>query len=135
HNEMVETMLASKLHLIVTMRSKTEYVVEKDEKTGKSAPRKVGMQPVQRDGLEFEFDVVGDMDQDNTFIVSKTRCVALKGAAIREPGEELAETLRAWLSDGAPAVDAEPQPTISDRISALIAKFADPAVELTAGQR
>ena len=123
HNEMVEAMLASKLHLIVTMRSKTEYVVEKDEKTGKSAPRKVGMQPVQRDGLEFEFDVVGDMDQDNTFLVTKTRCVALKGAAIHEPGEALADTLRAWLTDGAPNPALEPATDEDvEKVQALMAE-------------
>jgi len=60
-----------------TMRAKTEYVQEKNEKTGKVSVRKVGMAPVQRDGLEYEFDVVADLDQDNNLIVGKTRCPSL----------------------------------------------------------
>src|SRR5690606_36186079 len=71
HNALVDAMLQSRLHLIVTMRAKIEYIVEKDERTGKSVPRKVGLAPIQRDGLEYEFDVVADMDLDNTLIVSK----------------------------------------------------------------
>ena len=106
HNALVDAMLQSRLHLIVTMRAKTEYVVEKDERTGKTVPRKVGLAPIQRDGLEYEFDVVADMDLDNNMIVSKSRCEALTGAVIAKPGEDVANILRAWLSDGAPAAEA-----------------------------
>ena len=81
HNELVDAMLQSSLHLIVTMRSKTEWVVEKDAQ-GKSIPRKIGLQPIQRDGLEYEFDVVGDIDLDNRYIISKTRCEDLNGKVI-----------------------------------------------------
>lgn len=106
HNAMVDAMLACNLHLIVTMRSKTEWVVEKDER-GKSVPRKIGLQPVQRGDLEYEFDLAADMDLDNNFIVSKTRCPALRGKVINLPNEEPAKTLRAWLSDGVPVVEPE----------------------------
>lgn len=109
HNELVDSMLLSRLHLIVTMRSKTEWVVEKD-KDGKSVPRKIGLQPIQRDGLEYEFDVVGDIDLDNRYIISKTRCEDLNQKVIVKPGEQLAATLNAWLSDGVPQIAyQEPQ--------------------------
>lgn len=96
HNALVEAMIASRLHLIATLRSKTEYVVETDER-GKSKPRKIGLAPVQRDGLEYEFDVYGELDQDNTLIIGKTRCPALAGGVIRKPGAELAAVLMDWL--------------------------------------
>ncbi len=101
HNELVDAMLQSTLHLVVTMRSKTEWVVEKD-KDGRSVPRKIGLQPIQRDGLEYEFDVVGDIDFDNRYVISKTRCEDINGKVFEKPGEALAETLRAWLTDGTP---------------------------------
>ncbi len=110
HNQLVDAMLAAKLHIIVTLRSKMEYIQEKDDK-GKTVIRKVGLQPVQRDGLEYEFDVVGDLDQDNTLIVTKTRCSALTGAVITKPGKELASALDAWLQ-GEPVTDTDPKPTI-----------------------
>jgi AAA domain len=107
HNAMVDAILRARLHIIVTMRVKTEYVVE--EVNGKKTPRKVGLAPVQRDGLEYEFDVAADMDGAE-LVVTKTRCPDLAKAVVREPGEKLGEQLRAWLTDGAPARTA-PVPT------------------------
>ncbi|MDF5730812.1 MAG: ATP-binding protein [Rhizonema sp. PD38] len=101
HNQMVEAMLACKCHLIATMRAKTDYVVEPNEK-GKMVPRKVGLAPIQRDGLEYEFDVVGDMNLENELIVGKSRCSALSGQIIAQPGLQLAEILKKWLLDGTP---------------------------------
>jgi len=104
HNALVDAMVRCKCHLIVTMRSKTEYVIDKDEK-GKSIPRKVGMAPIQRDGLEYEFDIVADMDIDNNFIVSKTRYKPLNGAVINKPNADLGREILAWLESGAPIED------------------------------
>lgn len=98
HNALVEAMIAAKLHLIVTLRSKQDYVQEKDERTNKTVVRKIGMAPVQRDGLEYEFDVYGDLDGDNNLIIGKTRCSALAGQVIAKPGAKLAGTLLEWLS-------------------------------------
>lgn len=108
HNALVEAMLACRAHLIVTMRTKMEYVQEKDERTGKTTVRKVGMAPVQRDGLEYEFDVVGELNADSELQISKTRCSELAGGYISKPGLKLAATLRAWLADADPAPAAAP---------------------------
>jgi hypothetical protein len=109
HNRLVDSLLGCRAHLFVTLRTKTEYVQEKDERTGKTRVRKIGLAPVQRDGLEYEFDVVGDLDENNTYCVTKTRCSALRQAVIEFPGESLAKTLRGWLTDGTPAVE-QPHP-------------------------
>lgn len=95
-NRLVEAIVAADLHVIATMRSKQEYVVQQDER-GKQTPRKVGMAPQQREGCEYEFDVFGEMDQDNTMVVTKSRCPALSGAVIAKPGTNVAQTLAAWL--------------------------------------
>ena len=105
HNQLVHAMLGAPAHLIATLRSKMEYIQTKDDK-GSVVIKKVGMAPIQRDGMEYEFDIVGDMDLEHNLVISKTRCRALDGAVIKKPGEELAKTVRDWLSDGAPA----PQP-------------------------
>ena len=99
HNQLVEAIVSSKCHLIATMRAKTEYVLEPNEK-GKMAPRKVGMAPVQRDGLEYEFDVVADLDLDHNFIVSKSRCFELSNQVINKPGQNVADILKNWLYSG-----------------------------------
>jgi hypothetical protein len=112
HNELVDTMIRCNCHLIVTMRAKTEYVVEQVQRGGKtvSAPRKIGLAPVQRDGLEYEFDLVADMDLDNNMIVSKTRFPFLNAEVVNQPGAETGERIVSWLADGAPAPQPAPQP-------------------------
>lgn len=99
HNALVDAITGSSLHVIATMRSKTEYVMEPNEK-GKMQPRKVGLAPVQRDGMEYEFDVCGEMTIDNELLISKSRCFDLSGAVISKPTVEVGNTLKAWLSDG-----------------------------------
>ena len=54
YNKFLDTMLQVDMHIIGTMRSKTEYSQEKNAE-GKTTIRKVGMAPVMRDGIEYEF--------------------------------------------------------------------------------
>lgn len=120
HNALIESIVGCRAHLIATMRSKTEYVIEENEK-GKKVPRKIGMAPVQRDGMEYEFDLVGDMDHDHRLVVTKSRCAPLADAVILKPGVALAEQLRAWLSDGSPLPPSPVQQVIVEA-----AAVADP---------
>lgn len=103
HHQLIETMLTFPGHLIVTMRTKMEYVQEKDPRTGKTVIRKVGMQPVQRDGLEYEFDIVGDIDQDHDLLITKTRCSDLADRVFAKPGENFAEPVIQWIEGAAKA--------------------------------
>ena len=114
HNALVDAMVQSRVHLIVTLRTKTEYVVE--TKDGKMAPRKIGLAPIQRENLEYEFDVAADLDQEHTLIVHKSRCPALAGGVFPNPGKDVADILLAWLH-GMPVPTPQPltpaQPTSS----------------------
>lgn len=111
HNQMVDAILQSPMHVIATMRSKTEYVLEEDDR-GKKVPRKIGMQPIQRDGLEYEFTVVGDMDAENSLTVSKSRCSALQGKVFRKPGADVARILTDWLNSAAPEASTQITPPL-----------------------
>jgi len=109
HNQMVDAIIGCKAHIVCTMRSKMEYVMDKDEK-GKTTIRKIGLQPIQREGLDYEFTICGDIDQDHKFIVSKSRCPAFADAVIEKPGKQFADALLKWLNEGAkekPPVAAE----------------------------
>jgi hypothetical protein len=100
HNNLVDSILDSKAHVIATMRSKMEYILEEDAR-GKKIPRKVGMAPIQREGMEYEFDVVGDVDIDHRLVVTKSRCPDVADAVIMKPGRDLAAQLLLWLNTGA----------------------------------
>ena len=109
HNELVDRIIGAPLHVLVSLRAKTEWVLERNEKTGKTAPRKIGLAPVMRDGIEYEFDVCGEMDQENTLIITKSRCPKLTGGVFLKPGKEVAEILKEWLN-GPPPPPQEPKP-------------------------
>lgn len=94
---MVDRMIASPCHVIVTMRTKTDYQ-EMTGADGKKKRVKVGLAPVQREGLEYEFDLVGYMDDENTLIVDKTRCSVLAQKAFPRPGPKEFAPFIAWLS-------------------------------------
>ena len=106
HNAMVDAIVRCRSHLIATMRSKTDYVIETDDK-GRKVPRKIGMAPIQRDGIEYEFDIVADMDLEHNMIVSKTRCRSLDGAVFHKPGLEVANLITAWLSDESQSIQVD----------------------------
>lgn len=106
HNRLIDTIIASPCHVIATMRAKTEYVVEQAK--GGTNITKVGLAPVQREGMEYEFDVVGDLTDTHTLHITKTRCRALDGQTIRLPGAETAQVIKAWLTDGAAPVAPVP---------------------------
>lgn len=125
HNQMVDAILGCNMHVIATMRSKMEYVLEEDSR-GKKVPRKVGMAPIQRDGLEYEFDLVGDMNIANELVVTKSRCPALSGAVLTKPGEDLAATLKEWLSSGA---TPPPKPPTAEEVTAGLVKQIAEALE------
>jgi hypothetical protein len=97
HNALIDRIISAPVHILASMRSKTEWIIDRDERTGKTAPRKVGLAPVMRDGIEYEFDVCGDMDQENTLVITKSRCPKLAGGVFPKPGKELADLLKEWL--------------------------------------
>lgn len=106
---LVDAMLRAKCHIIATIRSKMEYVQEKDS-NGRTIIRKVGLQPVQRDGLEYEADVVGDIDTEHNLSITKSRCSAIAGEVIPNPGERLGKTLLDWLTDGVAPIERTAPP-------------------------
>ena len=97
HNALVDGILNAQCHVICTMRVKTDYVMEKDETTGKVVPREVGLAPVMREGIGFEFDIMADMDREHRLVVSGTRCIELDGFVAQKPAENLVDPIRRWL--------------------------------------
>jgi hypothetical protein len=120
-------LLNCDIHLICTMRSKQDYVLEVNEK-GKSAPKKVGMAPIQRDGMEYEFTTVFDLAMDHNAVASKDRTSLFDGQ-IFKPTAETGKRIMAWLMGGKPAQKpvAAPQapPKADPKVQA--GKPADPA--------
>ena len=71
HNAFVQKMLQSSCHVIATIRSKQDYVLT--DKNGKMVPEKVGLKGVTRDGMDYEFTLVLDLDIKHQATASKDR--------------------------------------------------------------
>jgi hypothetical protein len=98
HDALIQSILGCNMHVIATMRTKAEYIIEKNQ-NGKDAPRKVGTAPKQRDGLEYEFTAVFNLSQQHIASVSKDRTSLFDGRDFMLD-ESVGKLLIEWLDDG-----------------------------------
>lgn len=97
HEKLKARLLTADIHLICTMRSKQDYVLELNAK-GKNVPKKVGMAPIQRDGMEYEFTTVLDLGMDHNAIASKDRTSLFDGQ-IFKPTKLTGKKIMDWLRE------------------------------------
>lgn len=71
HNAFVQKILQSNCHVISTIRTKQDYVLT--DKNGKMVPEKVGLKGITRDGLDYEFTILFDVNIKHMASASKDR--------------------------------------------------------------
>lgn len=76
-NSLISKILQSPSHVIATMRTKQDYVL--NQKNGKYVPEKVGLKSIMRDGIDFEFTIVFDIDIKNYASATKDRTNLFSG--------------------------------------------------------
>lgn len=120
HNALVEALLQSRCHIIATMRAKTEYVQEKDDRTGKSVVRKIGLAPVMRDGIEYEFTTFFELDVHHMAFAGKDRTRLFDGT-IFKPDMDTGRQLLSWLDAGvdAPVKRVMPEAQRAEMLGAI----------------
>lgn len=98
HNDFVQKILQSPCHVISTLRTKQDYVLS--EKNGKMVPEKVGLKSVQRDGLEYEFTLVFDIDIKNYAAASKDRTGLFFGKPEQKLSVGTGKHIAEWCNNG-----------------------------------
>jgi hypothetical protein len=98
HNDFVQKILQSPCHVITTMRTKQDYVLS--EKNGKMVPEKVGLKTVQRDGMDYEFTLVFDLDNKNYAIASKDRTRLFAGKSEEKLSIQTGKQIQQWCDSG-----------------------------------
>jgi hypothetical protein len=111
HNAFVQKLLQSQAHIIATIRTKQDYVL--NDKNGKMVPEKVGLKSVQRDGLEYEFTLVFDLDMRNNATASKDRTGLFYGKPEIKLGVKTGVTIKNWCERN----EEEESIDISERIN------------------
>lgn len=108
HNEFRALLLSAPVHIITTMRSKMAYT--QSEANGKKKVEKLGLQPIQRDGMEYEFTLSFDVGMDHRAQVSKNRTPLFKEESVDLLDAEVPASLLGWLGTApspAPAPETE----------------------------
>jgi hypothetical protein len=105
YNRLVESILQSKCHVIATMRSKTEYVLTPNER-GKMEPKKIGMAPVMRDSISYEFTAILDIDGErHEAKADKDRTGLFVGKPPFIVNASTGRQLKDWLESGVEAAE------------------------------
>lgn len=116
HRAFLDAILQAPMHVIATIRSKTETVQGDDKKV-----KKLGMKAVQREGVEYEFTVVLDLEHEKHYAVaSKDRTNLFPEPHIIT--EATGKRLDAWLASGAPLAEEPVKPsheTAGDALNAV----------------
>lgn len=95
YEKLVQAFLTFPGHVIVTVRAKMKYEQGDDKKV-----KPIGLDPVMRDGFEYEFDIFGMIDIEHNMTIRKTRIDKFADKIITKPGEQLGEEIRDWLASG-----------------------------------
>lgn len=94
HNAFIECLLQSPCHPIGNIRTKQDYVLV--EKNGKQVPEKVGLKAITRDGLDYEFTLVFDVDIKHNVTATKDRTGLFAGKPEFQITEELGKIISNW---------------------------------------
>lgn len=97
HNKLVEKMLQSPAHVIATLRAKEEYVIQDID--GKKQVVKVGLSPIQRDGMQYEFTIFFELSWNHTCRATKDR-TGLFDQKIFTPTLETGKIIKEFLESG-----------------------------------
>jgi hypothetical protein len=100
HRAFLDAILQSTMHIIVTLRSKTE-TAQQDNGYGKKQVVKLGMKSEQRDGFEYEMTIVLELSHDGHFaIASKDRTGIFMDRDPSVISEESGKSLIDWFENG-----------------------------------
>lgn len=110
HRAFIDKMRHSRLHIVATMRSKQDYVVETNA-NGKAVPRKVGTKSIQREGSDYEFGLIFDIDMGHFATSSKDRTGLFAGRTPFKIDADTGRELLTWANSGVAAAPPAATPT------------------------
>jgi len=98
HNAFIQMILQSKCHIIATIRSKQDYVLS--DKNGKMVPEKIGLKGVTREGMDYEFTLVFELDLKHQATATKDRTGLFMDKPQFTITPETGQTIANWCNAG-----------------------------------
>ena len=117
HNAFVQKILESPAHVISTIRTKTDYTLS--EKNGKMVPEKVGLKGITRDGMDYEFTIVFDLDIKHQATASKDRTGLFADKPEAIITSEYGTRILQWCNSGTGITDIKNQIQVAGSIEKL----------------
>lgn len=108
HNAFVERLTSLNAHLIVCCRAKMKYEVTDEPRPGGNGTRQVvsvlGVGPTQDDSLQYEFNLVGQLEVGTHDCMLSGHVDALVDTVVNlaTDADEVAATYTKWLAEGTP---------------------------------
>lgn len=97
-NLFIQRVLSSNSHIICTMRTKQDYILT--DKNGKMVPEKVGLKAVMRDGVDYEFTIVFDIDIKHNAVANKDRTGMFAGKPEFLISSDIGRRILLWCNSG-----------------------------------
>lgn len=94
HNSLMRKVLGINAHIIGTYRTKQDYILS--DKGGKMVPEKVGLKAVAREGTDFEYTLVFDLDISHQAKVSKDRTGMFRNQLPFTLSESTGKRIKKW---------------------------------------
>ena len=106
-NAFVQKILQSPCHIICTIRTKQDYLIETKE--GKTTISKVGTKPIQRSEIEYEFTTVLSINAEHKAKATKDRTNLFNGVSEFLITEETGSFIREWCCSALTLDDVKSQ--------------------------
>jgi hypothetical protein len=107
YKKLINAILTAPFHIIGTMRAKTEWSTTSEG--GHKTVRRDTLAPEQRDGFEYEFDMLMELNANHYGTIIKDRTNKFQDEIIQKPGIEFGRKLAEWLNDGAVSMGSQIQ--------------------------
>lgn len=98
HNEFIQRLLDTDKHVIATVRTKQDYVL--NERNGKMVPEKIGLKPIQRDDLEYLFTLTFEIDRNHIAQSTKDRTGLFSNKQGQVINEDTGKSILEWCNYG-----------------------------------
>lgn len=121
-----DRILQRDAHVIATMRTKQDYVL--NQKDGKFVPEKVGLKAVQKDGLDYEFTIVFDIDIKHFAVSSKDRTGLFMGKSEFVINSFTGKKILEWCNSGTNLQEAREKikaTTTVDELKVLYSQYSN----------
>jgi hypothetical protein len=117
HNAFVQKLIQSPVHVIGTIRVKQDYVL--NEKNGKLVPEKVGLKGITRDGLDYEFTIMFEIDMKHSVTATKDRTGLYSDKLSFVVSPNTGKRIKEWCLNGPELESIQEQITIADSVDEL----------------